>query len=311
MTKRLRSFAFPALLMLTAAASQAQPPAPPAGGPKQSFRWKFPAPGGSFTLETTTDLKQTVKVTKQEETKLVQRCTLTCSYTVEQAQADGESTTLLQKIEAVRVQAPVGSPPGKIYQQLEGATLKLTLNKSCQLIRLEGYEDLLKKVAGDDPNVRRVIQAIVSEESIRRSIEESFAFLPTDEVAPGQSWERKFTGSLGPLGTLSIVNVYTYERPETEGGQILQRISVRPQIVYNLPKAESAGLPFQIPSGQVRVVQAGGLLWWNAAEGMLARSAMTLHLVGKLAVKARDQDAVLDLDSEQTVEIKLVKPTNQ
>jgi hypothetical protein len=170
--------------------------------------------------------------------------------------------------------------------------------------------DLLKKVAGDDPNVRRVVQSLLPEETLRRSLEESFAFLPAEPVAPGESWERKYTAGLGPLGSLNIVNVYTYEKAEMDGNQLLHRISVQPKISYSPPKADTTGLPFQIPSGEIRAEEAGGSLLWSTSEGRLVRSDMKLKLVGKLKIKAKDQEANMELESEQTVEIRAARPTN-
>lgn len=280
---------------------------PPAAGAKQRFEWKF-RDDDRFQMETNTELRQTLRVTNQEELKQEQKYTLLCTYTVKQK--DSENCVLEQRIDSVKVMTPAGAAPGKFYQQLEGCTLRLTLNKNNQLTRLEGYEELLKKVAGDDPNVRRVVQAMLSEETIRRSIEESFAFLPAEEIAPGQSWERKFTTSLGPLGTLTLTNVYTFEKTENEGGRLLCRISIKPAIAYAPPKSDTTGLPFQIPGGDLKATEASGTLWWDASEGKLARSELKLHLVGQMQIKAKDQEAKLDLDSEQVVEIRLVKPTN-
>lgn len=282
--------------------SAAQP-----AGAKQKFEWKF-REDDRFQLETNVELRQIIRVTNQEELRQENKYSILCTYTVKQK--DSENVVLEQRVDSIKVLTPAGAAPGKYYQKLEGCTLKLTLNKNNQLTRLEGYEELLKNVAGDDPNVRRVVQAMMGEEAIRRSIEEAFAFLPTEEVAPGQSWERKFTTNLGPLGTIALTNVYTFEKSETDAGRLLCRISVKPQISYSPPKSDTTGLPFQIPSGELRAQEAVGTLWWDASEGKLARSEMKLHLVGKLQLKAKDQEATMNLDTEQVTEIRLVKPTN-
>src|SRR5262249_37857993 len=141
MKKRLLPSASCAALVLGAAWLAAplglrQPPGGQAG-PKQAFRWQFPPPKAEFRLATTTDLNQSIKVTNQAETKQAHRYVMDCAYkTISQ---DGENTVLEQTIEKVTVENPAGAAPSKYWQQLEGGKLTLTLNKSFQLVRLEGY----------------------------------------------------------------------------------------------------------------------------------------------------------------------------
>lgn len=301
---KIRVFAFGVLAVLTwaTAVSATQQP-----GARQSFAWNFRV-GEQFQLETTTELKQTIKVTNQEAFQQEQRLTLVSNYVV--AQKDNDSCALEQTIVSIKVQNPTGGAPGKFYQQLEGSKLRLTLTNKNRELRLDGYEDMLKKVAGDDPNVRRVVQALLPEETLRRSLEESFAFLPPESIALGESWERKLVASLGPLGTLNIVNTYTYEKTEMDGNQSLHRFSVKPKITYSLPKSDSTGLPFQVTGGDLRAEGASGTLWWNSVEGKLARSEMKLKLAGKLKIRAKEQDATLELQNDQSVEIRLTRATN-
>lgn len=284
-----------------------QPPRPPEPAAKQTFRWNF-REDDKFQLETTTEVKQLIRVTGQEEVRQEQRYVLLATYTVKQK--DSENTVLEQRIDSVKVMLPTGVAAGKFYQELEGTVLRLTLNKKNELTRLEGYEELLRKVSGDDPSARRVVQAILPEETLRKAIEASISFLPTEEVAPGQTWERKLSSSLGPVGTLNVTNVYTYAKTETEGGRLLHVFTVQPQISYVPPRGDATGLPIQITGGEVKAEGAEGALWWDASEGRLARSMMKLKLAGKLKLKSKEQEATMDLENEQLVEIRLVKPTN-
>ncbi|HMP04214.1 MAG TPA: DUF6263 family protein [Gemmatales bacterium] len=271
------------------------------------LRWQF-KPEESFQLETTTELTQTVKI-KNQQGDLTQNVkhVLLATYRVKQANQDGY--VLEQRIDSIKTESPVGAaPPSKLFQQLEGATLLITLNDKFQLIKLEGYDEMIKKVAGDDANVVKVVTALLPKETLIKSLEESFSFLPPAGHKAGEPWERKFDAALGPLGTLSITNVYQMMDNETVDGRNLARISVKPKITYAKPTDRTGDLPIQITDGQLNLESASGTLWFDSAAGKLVKSDMALKLKGALTVQTSGQQDEIELVQEQTVKIRLVEP---
>jgi hypothetical protein len=270
------------------------------------LKWKFSLQD-EFRLETTTELTQTIRVKNQAElppqaVKHVQ----VSRYKVKAV--EGEGTVLEQQIESIRAESAAGAaPPPKLFQQLEGTVLKITLSPTFQVVKLEGYEEMLKKVAGDDATLERSVASLLPKETLTRSLEESFAFLPPAGTAAGGTWERKFTAGLGPLGTLNITNVYKLEGNEAVDGRQTVRVACKPQVTYSKPAGKSAELPIQITNGNITVEQAEGNLWFDPAAGKLVKSEMKMKLKGTLTVQSSGQEDVVEIGQELSVKIRMLE----
>jgi hypothetical protein len=268
------------------------------------LKWKF-GPNDKLTLETVSHLKQSIKAGGQEMKQELDVTTLS-SYTVTKKDQDG--TVLEQKIESQKATAPGGATPAAagLLAQMQGSTLRITLDAKMKVAKLEGYDDMIKKVAGDDPSAKRSVQAMIPEETLRRSVEEAFAFLPDEPVRQGQKWERPLTITLGPLGMLTVKHVYSYEGPVSVQGRTLHKMTDAPTVTYAPPPGSAGVLPFQITKGEVKTEQASGTLLFDTTAGKLVRSEMTMKLKGTLTIVMNNQESTLDLDQEHRIEIRQV-----
>lgn len=281
-------------------------PATLQGQTPEGLKWKF-SPNEEFRLETTTEMKQAIKVKNQADLPVqAVKHVQVSSYRAKPA--DGEGTVLEQKIESIRTESATASAPApKLFQQLEGATLRITLSPTFQVVKLEGYDEMLKKVAGDDANLERAVANLLPKETLLRSLEESFAFLPPPGTAVGKTWERKYTASLGPLGTLNITQVYKLDGEETLDGRTVVRISCQPQVAYAKPSGKSSELPIQIADGQLTAEAAQGTLWFDPAAGKLVKSEMKMSLKGTLTVQAGGQQDVVEISQDLIVKIRMLE----
>lgn len=268
------------------------------------LEWKFKL-GDKFQLVTTSELKQIIRATRQEEQKLDTIYVITSTFQV--TKASEEVYELKQTIDSIQIQAPSGLAPSKLYQQLQGVSFTLTLNKDKQLTKLDGYEEMMKKITGDDPNLRRVVQSILPEETLRTSVQESIGFLPSKSVNLGHQWERSFSMALGSLGTMQVTNQYTYEKDENVQNDLLAVIKVQPRFQYQAPKADPVGMPMQVLRGSVQVEPASGLIWFDRINGRLVKSEMKLTLKGKFDVRTSGQEATIEIEQDQKVEIRRVE----
>jgi hypothetical protein len=275
----------------------------PSGGTGTTLKWNF-AQDAILPYEIATKTKQAIKVLGQEIKQDLEVVTVT-SYKVAQRSMEGV-VTLDQKIDSVKVTVAGGVVPG-LLQQLQGATFRLTLSPKFEVTKFEGYEELLRRLAGEDANARRVVQSMISEESLRHTAEEAFAFVPGKAVKPGDKWERKLEVPLGPLGQLNLTNAYTLDEPENVQGKTLQKISVKPSVTYTLTKADAAVLPYQIVKGDLKVEDAAGTLLFDAVAGRLVRSSMHMKLKGALTIQLNNMESPLELEQEQNVEIKALE----
>jgi hypothetical protein len=269
-----------------------------------TLSWKF-VKGGKFYQETTTTLKQTTKIRGQEAMQDLEHVTIT-SFTVKEVNQDG-TIVLEQKIESIRTSGKpeVSSGVANLLQEMQGASFTITLSRDLKITKLEGYEELLKRVARDDPATLKVVQTLMSRETLQNATEEAFAFLPKEALRPGKSWERKMTAALGPIGTVTGTHTYTYVGPKTVGGKQLQEVAIEAQLSYQPPRGDAGLLPFQISKGELQVQSGKGVLWFDNHLGRLAQSEMKMRLHGTLTIVAMGQEHTLVMEQDQSVKIRI------
>jgi hypothetical protein len=267
------------------------------------LKWNFQE-NAKFYQRTDTALKQSMRVMGRD-TKQEMNYVTVLSSTVLRKSPDG-SVVLEQKIEAMEPKkAEGGEAAAGVLAELVGSSFRITLSPQMQVMKFEGYEDLVKKLSRDDPTATKTVRAMMPEETLRRSAEEAFAFLPEGKVNRGDKWERRLTVPLGPLGNLAAVYQYTYEGPERVDGQTLEKIAVTANLTYQAPKGEGAGLPFQVTKSDLRAETASGSIYFDATRGRLVRSSMTLRLKGTLTISAMGQEFPLEMEQDQTVRMVL------
>jgi hypothetical protein len=143
---------------------------------------------------------------------------------------------------------------------------------------------------------------MMTEDTMKKSAEEAFNFLPEKPVSKGEKWQRKLEVPLGPLGSLASIHNYTYEGMENK----LAKISVTATMTYNPPKADAGGqLPFQITKGNLKADDAKGTILFDPAAGRLASSSMTMRIKGSLTISAMGQELAMDMDQNQDVKIEV------
>jgi hypothetical protein len=285
------------LLVLCAASVQAQ----------VKLEWKFKE-NDRFEQETITNLKQTMTPAKGQATTQDFEHVTQASFAVKKVNADG-SVVLEQRLDKIKAtnRAAPGSPEvSGLIKKLEDAVFIVTLNPKREVTQFDGYEELIKRVAGDDPTAAKAVREIVKPETLRRSVEEAFGFLPDKPLNKGDKWERKMEVSLGPLGAILATHTYTYDGPEMKDAKTLQKISVTSALSYNPPKGETGGFPFQITKGELKAESAQGTLLFDADAGRLVASEMKLKLKGSVTVAVMNQSHDLAIEQEQAVNIRVI-----
>jgi hypothetical protein len=290
---------FPILLAMLSSFSFAQD--------EVALQWRFKE-GDTFQQQTRSQLQQVVKVGDQELKQDLVHTTV-IKYAVKKLDPDG-SLMLAQTIESMKATTPDGSPAAgnnAVLNQLQGATFTATLKPDFTVQSLEGYDELLKRLAGDDPSVRRVVQALLSQEQLKNVMQQSFGFLPPNKVKPGATWQRELPLSLGPLGSMLLKQTFKFEGLENQNGKSLAKISFQPQITYSPPKPDMANPEMSVLKGEVQATQASGVLYFDPTAGRLDHSELKLQLQGNLTVKLQGKEVPLTFQQSQTIDIRMPK----
>lgn len=277
------------------------------GADAVALKWHFKQ-GDSFLQTTRSQLNQTVKIGMQEFKTDITHTTV-IRFTVKQVEPNG-TVTLEEKVESVKATNPDGSPAAgssAVLNQLQGATFTAKLAPDFTVQQLEGYEELLKRIAGDDPSVRRVVQALLSENQLKRAMRESFGFLPIEPVKPGATWQRELPLTLGPLGSAVLKQDFRFEGIETKDGKSLAKVTFKPTVVYSLPKPELSNPEMTITKANIQEGDSQGTLYFDVAAGRLNRSEKKLNLKGDVTVELQGKETPLTFEQSQTIDVRITK----
>ncbi len=294
--RALRS-AMPVLLLAFAAVpSEAQ----------TRIEWKL-AEGDQFYLETTIAFKQTQKIAGQEVSKQDYEVTTLNRYKVLKKNPD-DGWLVERLIESVKLKNPQSAgQTGAILQQFQGCTFRITFASNLRVLKQEGYEELIKKLGGQDPVAGRMARATVPENGLKEELEETFAFMPDKPVQVGDKWDRRYLRSLGASGSLLIVRAFQYEGTVMEAGKKVEKLLATPVVTHSATKPTGQALQFPT-DGKLKAENTRGQLLFDAAAGRLVLSELSFRLRGSLSTTVNNQNFDLDVDMEQSVRVRGVDP---
>jgi hypothetical protein len=264
--------------------------------------WKFKK-GDDIRLEVVSTLKQSMKWVDNKvpkEAKQDIEYTQLLAFKVLETKDDG-SVVLEQKLESIKFKNQGGSvmPDEKI----QGATLKITLGPKRTIDKVEGLNELIAKLAGEDARVRETLKRTLTEESLKKTAQEVFAFLP--EKAE-KKWTRTVNAPLGPLGNLSIKNEYTDDGTGKVGDKTAAKITFKSTVTYAPPTAEQTkDTTIKIVKGELKADGAKGTILFDAAAGRLLSYEWGLKLKGKLTIGISGSDLPSDVEQEETIKVTL------
>ena len=290
-------------MALVVAAVQAQTP----------LAWKFQK-DDTFRYEMTSTVKQTLKLLdkdgKPEGKEIVQDITYTIvmSYKVLDATAEG-NVVIENKVDSMKFKNTMAAPNTIAADpKLEGATFKFTLNAKREVTALDGYEAFLKRMAGEDTNVLKTLQAVVPKEFFMRTAREAFGFLPEKSE---KTWTRDLVTPMGPLGDLAVKNTYKDEGVETQNGKPLQKITFDSAVIYSPPNAQTPQVqqsPFRVVKGKLdRTDKNKGTILFDAQAGRMAAMNTDITLKGSMSLLISGTKIDAEIDQNQKTKITLLK----
>jgi hypothetical protein len=273
-------------------------------GPAQGqvkLEWKF-TQGDKFYLENVTNLKQTIEVMGQK-IPMDSLNTTVSSFLVKKVAAD--EIVLEQKIESVKVKAGqgLGDPQAKVAEQMAGSVFTITLNSKGEVTKVEGFDDLIKKLSQNNEEIGKLLKSILTEDTMKQGIQEAFGFVPGKPVNKGDSWKRQMRLSMGPMGTFVVDMDYTYQGKAKDG----EEVGVKGTYSYEAPKGGAGGLPFKVTKGEFKTEEAKGTLIFDAATGRLVRHEFKAKLNGSMTISVGDQSAGMELKQETDTKIRVTK----
>jgi hypothetical protein len=278
------------------------------------LKWNFQK-NKRFYQEVTTETKQTMKVMGMEVVQ-TQMQTLIISWTPKKRDKD-KNWIVTQKIEAVKMNIESGgntinydstnedSSPANTrvdsFKALVGLEFKLTISPELKIIKIEGRDEFLNKLVKSNPSEERFLKQILSDEALKQMPYLDFDSVPARAVNKGETWEKKSTINMGPIGGFDTTYTYKYEGLENK----LEKISVKTALKYKPPEANAGGaLPFKIKYATLESKDVSGSVLFDNAKHRPDSSTMNLKLEGKLTIDVVGTGTDVDLTLDQKTTVK-------
>jgi hypothetical protein len=299
---------------------------------KAKLAWKFEK-DKTFYQKLSTVTQQSLKVLNND---VVQKQSQTFYFSWTPEKQDGDTWIVKQKIEAVQMDIDIGgskisydsskaaadasNPLGEFFKNLVGSEFRLTISlkpDAVKVTKIEGRDDFLKKLTGANPQMKPLLEQILSETALKEMAEPTFAVVPQREVAVGEKWTKESTLDMGPIGKYENKYTYTYEGKNKDAkdpkAQKLDKIKVETALKYVAPTEGAGGvasLPFKIKSAELTASDAKGSVLFDSEAGRVDSSTMHLELKGKLSIEIGGQTTQVELSQTQDTNVKGIEATD-
>jgi hypothetical protein len=288
---------------------------------KVTLKWKFKK-GDTFYQTMNTKTEQTMKV-MNNEVKQTQNQKFYFQYTADEPKED--TVVLTQKIIGVEMDIDIGgskinyksteaaapgapaNPLSDFFSKLKDTEFKLTLNtKDLKVTKVEGQKEFLDKLVRANQQMKPLLEQILSDKALMEMAEPTFAVIPTEPKAPGESWSRKTSLDMGPIGKYENEHKFTLEGQDTASKNY--KIKSETTLKYTPPGEQTAagagGLPFKIKSADLKSSNATGTILFNNEKGRVDKSEMSLDLSGSLSIEIGGQTTKVELSQTQKTSVE-------
>ena len=271
-----------------------------------------------------TDVTQVIKVQGQDLTQK-QDSTFYFKWTPEKQ--EGDKWTLKQKIEGLKMSIDIsGNPiaydstkkdqtgsagnPGLMdfFKNLEGAEFNVTLNtKDWKVEKVDGKDEFVKKLGAGNAQMDSLLKKIMTDDALKQMADPTYNLIPDAPKAAKETWEKKQTLALGPIGSYEVTYTFTYIGKDA-AKKHLDRIELATKLTYKPPTENTDGLLFKIKDGKMesKPLDPGqqSYVLYNPASGRVEEAKIFLKLRGELTVTIGGTDTKVELDQTQTTTIE-------
>src|SRR5262249_23026871 len=198
------------------------------------------------------------------------------------------------------------NPLSDFFKALVGAEFTLMVSADMKVTKVEGRDDFLKKLVNTNQTMEPLLKAILSDKALEQMADPAFAMVPDKPKKKGESWTRKSTLNMGPIGTYENEYKYTYEGND-EKEKNLAKIKVETTLKYAAPSGGApagAQLPFKIISADLKSKDKGGTILFDTEKGRLKSSETKIKLEGKLSIDIGGMTNEVELKQDQTTTVK-------
>lgn len=284
-----------------------------------------------FYQELKTEVSQVIKVQGQDLTQS-QSSTFYYQWTpvkdvkVKEGNEDVTKWELKQKIEGLKMSIDIsGSPikydstqadqpgaagnPGlaEFFKNLKETEFTVTIGKNNKVEKVDGKDEFIKKLGTGSPQMEALLKKVLTEDALKEMTDPTYKLLPDSPKKKGETWEKKSSLNLGPIGSYEIVYKFKYVDPDpAPDKKDFDKIEVESIINYTAPKESTDPLVFRIKDGKLTTDTAAskGVVYYDPKTNRIAEATIKIKLKGDLTVTIGGTDTRVELTQEQTTTIR-------
>ncbi len=286
-----------------------------ASAQKATLKWQLKKGDKFFqTMLTTTEQKMKVM-----GTDITQNQSQKFHFSWEVTAVDGDKVTLKQKIIGVEMNIDIGgskieyksgddasktSPLKGFFDALMQADFEVVFDHSAKgnkITEIKNQQEFIKKLTDANPQMKGLLEQILSEGSLKEMAGPSFSAVPGKEVAKDETWDRTVDLDMGPIGRYKT----TYNYKFTGQKDKLATITVTPTLEYTPPKPDvQKTLPFSIKDAKLELKKdtANGTVEFDTEKGRVISAKTKMDITGELTIEIGGQTTKVTLDQKQTTE---------
>lgn len=269
----------------------------------EQIKWKLKA-GDTFYSEEKTETKMEIMTIGQNIPMEMTNLTIS-QYTVKEVRDDGSIVIerVVKKTKNEMSTPMPGADMDALGKALEGLKFTVTFDKNMNITKLEGYQDLIKRLKEIDEAGAEMLKGMMPEESLRKTVEELFGVVPTKTIKVGDTWDRKSSMSLGPMGKLTVdVN---YKLAELNSAEANIEYTMKMKHDPSNKGDENSPIPFKISKMDVQTGKSKGKLVFDVAKGRLKKGENEISMVIKMVADANGQEIEMEIHQEIKASMKL------
>jgi hypothetical protein len=272
------------------------------GGDTFTFK-AFDPKGKPFYQEQTTKTTQKIKVMGQE---VVQDQSQTFMILWTPKEMAGKDYVVTQKIVGVKMNIDIGgnkisydstipnqpkNPMTDFFIQLMKQELIFTISPELKVLKIEGREAFIKSLADINPQMKSLLDAILSTDALTKMAEPTWwAFPKGGSATKGQTWTENSKLDLGPIGTYNTTFDFTY------AGQ--GKVDIKTKLKYTAP-TKKEGLPFIIHEAELTSDNGSGEATFDFAKGRFSKTKLDMKLTGLLKIEVGNMTTTVSLSQNQ------------
>jgi hypothetical protein len=191
------------------------------------------------------------------------------------------------------------NPMTDFFDQLMKEDLTYTVKGDLSKVEsIENREKFIKGLQDINPQMQKLLQAILSDKSLQKMAEPTWIAFPKDGVIPTtKKWDRTSDLDLGPIGKYETKFEFNLE--DAKGAKGEDKIGIKTTLTYTQPN-DKAGLPFIIHSAKLTASNGTGTALFDRAKGRFDSTEITMKLTGDLDIEVGSMKTKVTLNQTQT-----------